>query len=242
MVGDISPPMRDNIRKVFLGVVRRNYDDVVTALMKLGFVPASADRGLLKRALSWAVDTFYEMSFAELRSVNPQVVLDRLQEVFYTESVRIPANFAFLGRALGTLSGLCTALDPSFQFVTVAEPFARRLVGARRRDVVRQAVEEVRDIAISSYATLRLTQSVLAQVDSGELSVERHLSDISRSVTRLERAASRIIYGLLVTAFLTVGALIYRSHYTLFALGAFVVALIFLVNIFVSLRRSRRTF
>ncbi len=239
MVGDISPPMRDDIRRVFLGIVRKNFDEVISALTRLGFVPPGADRAVLKRALSWTVETFYEMSFAELRAVDPRLVLDRLQDVFYTESVRIPANFAFLGRALGTLSGLCTSLDPSFQFVTVAEPFARRLVTPKPSEVVKQVIGEVREIVTIAYALPRLSRGALERVQSGEISFEHRLTDIARSLDRLERAASRIMYGLLVTAFLLAGALIFRSHYSLFAAGAFLISLIFLVNIFVPFRRGR---
>lgn len=241
MVGDISPEMRDNIRRVFLGIIRRDFDQVLLALASLGFITRDADMGVLKRALIWTVDTFYEMSFAELRAVDPEKVLDQLQEVFYTESFHIPANFAFLGRALGTLSGLCTALDPSFQFVTIAEPFARDLLGRDRGilGTLSRVGGEARSLAATAYALPYLTHSALERVQVGELDFRRHVEQVVRSIDRVERAARRIMYGLLVTGLIVAAAYVYSRQHALFALAAFIAALILLFRVIILSRRRR---
>ena len=241
MVGDISPAMRDNIRRVFLGIIHRDYDDVLLALEKLGFLTRDADLRVLKRALAWTVDTFYETSLGELRALDPRQVLDQLQDVFYTESVQIPANFAFLGRALGTLSGLCTALDPSFQFVTVAEPYARSLVRGRRGllGTAEQVAGEAVALARAAYDLPYLSRGVLQRIQAGELDFRRELDELGRAVDQLERAMRRILYALLVTGFLVAGAFVFPTHYGFLALGAFFISLVLLVVVLGPLRRRR---
>lgn len=239
MVGDISPAMRDNLRRVFLGVVRRDFDEILGALTKLGFIPTNADRRVLKQALAWTIDTFYEMSFAELQAVDPRLVLDRLQDVFYTQSVQIPAYFAFLGRALGTLSGLCTALDPSFQFVTVAEPFARRLIAPSAGQVVRTAIQEIRTVVASVYALPRLSATLLDRVEDGSYELKQPVEDAVQSVRRLERAITRVLYAVLASAFLVAAVLTLRTHLAQLALVPFLIAIVLLLNMLFSARRNR---
>lgn len=244
MVGNISPQMTANIRRVFLGIVQRDFDEVLNALARLGFIPPNADRKVLKRALVWTVNTFYEMSFAELQAVDPRDVLDRLQDVFYTESFRIPANFAFLGRALGTLSGLCTALDPSFQFVTVAEPFARRLL-TRGRGIGALAGTlggEVRDVVLAAYALPRLGREALERASEDELEVRQELQQVVTAVHFVERAVRRVLYAVLVAALLLTGAYLLRTHLLTLAVGAFILAVIFFGGVLFPfpLRRRRR--
>lgn len=41
---------------------------------------------------------------------------------------RFPAAFTFVLRAFTTLEGLGKTLDPSFQFITVAQPYAQELL------------------------------------------------------------------------------------------------------------------
>jgi predicted unusual protein kinase regulating ubiquinone biosynthesis (AarF/ABC1/UbiB family) len=242
MVGEITPHTRDNIRRVFLGVIRRDYDDVLSALEAIGFFGPDADRRVLRRALVWTVETFYEMSLGELRSVNPGEVLSRVQDVLYLESFQIPANFAFLARALGTLSGLATALDPSFQFFVVAEPYARKLIGAEPgwRGVWQSASREVKEIARTAYGLPYLTRDALESINRGEYDLRQQFEGIEHAVRRLDTAMHRLLYALLVLTFVLAGVIVFPTHYSVFAIFAFVISLLFLGGVFFPARRNRR--
>lgn len=242
MVGEISPQVRENLRRIFLAAVRRDYEQILVSLDRLGFVPPTADVSALRRVVAWAIDTFYDMSFAELQAVDPVAVLDRLQEVIYTESVRIPPNFAFLGRALGTLSGLCTALDPSFQFTTVAEPFARRLIAESRGidGIFGQVRAEARSLASTAYALPYLARGALERVQQGELDFHRELGDVVSSLERVERAMRRLLHGLMLAAFLLAGAILFPTHFRILSWGAFAISLVLLISVFSPFRRGRR--
>ncbi|GAC1469343.1 MAG: AarF/ABC1/UbiB kinase family protein [Chloroflexota bacterium] len=240
MVGEISPEMRDNIRRVFLGIVRRDFDDVIQALARLGFLTPNADRRAIRRALVWTVDTFYNLSFGELQSIDPAMVLNELQDVLFAESVQIPANFAFLGRALGTLSGLCTALDPSFQFVSVAEPYARDLLRSGRdmRGTVEQLVREARSLAVTAYRLPYLSSRALESVQNGGLDVRAEIGTVVEAAEELNHSVRRLLYGLLVVGFLVAGTLVFTTQH-LAALIALLIAVLLMVSAFFP-TRSRR--
>lgn len=242
MVGEIAPNVRTNLRRIFLAVIRRDYDEIMEALARLGFLAPTSDRAILRRAIAWTIETFYEMSFAELQAVSPAEVFDQLQEVIYSESVRIPANFAFLGRAVGTLSGLCTALDPSFQFVTVAEPFARRLVspGGRIAALRQHIGDEARSLASTAYALPFLLRSTLEATQQLELEATEELNRVVRGVDRLERASRRVVSGLLAAAFLLAGAFVLNKNHVLLSLAAFIIAIVFMLRVVWPDRRGPR--
>ncbi len=204
MVGEITPAMRGNLRKIFLGVIRRDYEEVLVAAERLGFVTRGANRRSIKRALAWIVDTFYEMSLGDLQEIDPRYVLSELQDVLFSESLRVPANFAFLGRALGTLVGLATALDPSFHFMEVAEPYARSLVADRKGLVatVHSVGREARNLGATAYSLPYLTQAALSDVRGIESDFAHRVDAVSRSMERLETSVRRILYGLLVLTLL----------------------------------------
>jgi predicted unusual protein kinase regulating ubiquinone biosynthesis (AarF/ABC1/UbiB family) len=241
MVGQIAPQMRDNIRLVFLGVIRRDYDQVIIALKRLGFFSGEVDTAAVKRALVWTVENFIDLSFGELRDVDPRLVIDHLQDVLFAESFQIPANYAFLGRALGTLSGLCTALDPSFQFVTVAEPFARRLIAEETgvRGTLRLARREALTVARTAYRLPFLAESLFEHAEAGELNFRAQFREVVQAVDRLERAMRRIVHGLFVVGFLIAGTLVYTTHNVVASIVAFVVAFLFLVRIILPSYRRR---
>lgn len=241
MVGEIPVAVRENITRAFIGIIRRDYDTVIRALQRLGFFTRLVDTAALKRVLTWGVDTFYDASFGDLRSINPQQVLDEVQDVLFHESFQIPANFAFLGRAVGTLSGLCTALDPSFQFVTVAEPFARNLIRGEGgvKGAVNAVAAETRAIAGSAYALPFLTRNVLEDLQSGELNFRHQFVEVVAAIERLERSMRRIVHSLFVVAFLVAGALIFRTHYSAIAFAALALSLVFMIAVLSPFRRRR---
>jgi predicted unusual protein kinase regulating ubiquinone biosynthesis (AarF/ABC1/UbiB family) len=240
MVGEISPQMRDNIRNVFIGVVRRDYDLVMAALGHLGFFTHTVDKHALRRAIVWTVETFYEMSLAELQSMDPREALSQLQDVLYHESFHIPANFAFLGRALGTLTGLCTALDPSFKFVSVAEPYARQLMGRKGlTGVVQRAQVEGRALAANLYALPFLTRRALETIQSDELDFREHFEEVTRSIDRVERAMRRLLFAVLSVGLLLAGSSLWQAREHVLATIAFAAAGVFFVGVLAPARRRR---
>jgi predicted unusual protein kinase regulating ubiquinone biosynthesis (AarF/ABC1/UbiB family) len=241
MVGEITPQMRENIRRLFLAVVRRDFDDVVDALGRLGFFKRNADVRALKRAVAWVVDSFYGLSLGEMQAVDPRDVLSEVQDVLLTESIQIPANFAFLGRAVGTLTGLCTALDPSFQFVTVAEPFARQMIRKRGRllGTVQTVAEEGRSLATTTYRLPSLLAHVLEDVHQGELDFRREVDDIGRAVDRVERVMRRLLYAVVGMSFLVAGAFLVPTHHDQFVAVAITIAFVSLVLVLFPFRRRR---
>ncbi len=239
MVGRITPRMRDAIRVLFVGIVRRDFDAIVRALVQLNFVRSSADMIVVRRTVAWTVNTFYSLSFGELRDMDPRDVLEQTQEVFRAEAFQVPTNFAFLGRALGTLIGLCTGLDPSFQFMTTAEPYARELIASEGRTAgLRRLTAEMRNIALTTSTLPLLAQSTLQGV--GDLQwLQRDLTDITNLVVFLDKTLKALIYGLLSVGFLIAGAFLIQ-RYRLMSVIFLVIAAVFILRLLGTLVRSRR--
>ncbi len=240
MVGEITPTMRDSIRRIFLGVIRRDFDQVLLAAERLGFVARGADRRALKQALTWIVDTFYEMSLGELQTIDPRLVLSELQEVLFSESLRVPPNFAFLGRALGTLVGLATALDPSFQFVEVAEPYARSLLREQRGVIptLQSLRREARNLGATAYSLPYLAATTLSDVQGMESEFSQRIEAVSRAMERVEYSIRRVLYGLLVLTILFASSTVLHRD-PVFTTIAFVAALLLLLAAVLP-RRKRR--
>jgi predicted unusual protein kinase regulating ubiquinone biosynthesis (AarF/ABC1/UbiB family) len=240
MVGEITPAMRVNLRRIFLGVIRRDFEEVLVAAERLGFITAGGDRRSIKRALAWIVDTFYEMSLGDLQEVDPRYVLNELQDVLFSESLRVPANFAFLGRALGTLVGLATALDPSFQFVEVAEPYARNLVTERKGLVatLQSVGREARNLGTTAYSLPYLAQAALVDVQGIEADFVQRVDTLARSMERLETSVRRILYGLLVLTLLFAASTVLH-RVPAFTTIAFAVSTVLLIAAMLPRRRKR---
>ena len=55
-------------------------------------------------------------------------MLAEIGTALYDQPVRMPSQFAFLGRAVSMLAGLCAIISPEFNLLSAAAPFARQFM------------------------------------------------------------------------------------------------------------------
>lgn len=128
MMGSITPRMREGVRDGFLGVVEQDASLVVRGLATLGFIGEHARLEAIEQAVAMMLAQFSNISFGELREVDPADVMTDIEALLYDQPFRLPAQFAFLGRALSMLVGLATTLSPEFNFMDVATPYANQFM------------------------------------------------------------------------------------------------------------------
>ena len=122
MVGVISRPLRENLVQLAQAMVQRDFDQVVALLKKVGFIRRGTDTGLLAKAIGVFMEQFLGKG-DDLFSGDLGEILENMESLLYEQPFQIPANFTFLGKALGTVYGLCVGLDPTINFLDEARPY-----------------------------------------------------------------------------------------------------------------------
>jgi len=79
--------------------------------------------------MSLLLERYHGMTLGEMRELDIPEVLREIGHLLYGQPVRIPAQFAATGRAVGTLVGVSTGLAPEFNFAEVATSYARKFLG-----------------------------------------------------------------------------------------------------------------
>src|SRR5690606_32415320 len=117
-------------------------------------------------------------------------------------------------KALVTIEGVGKHLDPEFNALEIAEPFARELMERQLdpRAVVRRAVDETQ-----AYLQLlgRLpvkTDAILTRLDRGELQIQFVHKGLDPTVQRLERTSNRVAMSVVLAALILGSAIILQAH------------------------------
>jgi predicted unusual protein kinase regulating ubiquinone biosynthesis (AarF/ABC1/UbiB family) len=129
MVGRLTSNMKKSLKDLFLSFLMRDSHALVVALTRLGFVGEGANVAALERGLALMMEQYYGMTLGEAREMDIPEVADEVAGLLYGQPFQIPAQFAFTGRAITTLVGVTTGLEPRFNFVDVATPYARSFLG-----------------------------------------------------------------------------------------------------------------
>jgi predicted unusual protein kinase regulating ubiquinone biosynthesis (AarF/ABC1/UbiB family) len=192
MVGSLSRTSKQGLKDLFLGFVVNNPHTMVSALARLGFIGEGANLSAIERGLGLIMEQYHGMTLGEARDMNVREVAHELEDLFYRQPFRIPAQFAFAGRAVGTLSGLATGLAPEFNLVSVAVPYATAFLGLNREGATQTAQDLLRQLADAGRVALALPvtmERVLAKLEAGEL--QFHVAEAGVNGTGRNRRVRR---------------------------------------------------
>jgi predicted unusual protein kinase regulating ubiquinone biosynthesis (AarF/ABC1/UbiB family) len=174
MVGSLTNSMKKSMKDLFLSFVTRDSETMVQALSRLGFIGEGANIAAIERGLSIMLEQFYGMTLGEARELDIPEVAEDVGKLLYGQPFQIPAQFAFTGRAIGTLVGVSTGLAPNFNFIDVATPYARKFLGLNAENIG-QTLQQILSQLLETVNTLlklpRSLERILTKLETGQLEI-----------------------------------------------------------------------
>jgi len=238
MVGRIPADQRDTLIEMVFAMVNRDFPKVVEYLKIVGFIRYDAEERLIIRAVS----LFLEQALGnrqELSQKDLNAILKDLEVLLYEQPFQVPANFTFLGRALGTLYGICVKLDPDISFLDVARPYIDQ-ISPKEKSLWKIVREKGPLWGFSLLEIPLLAEKVLRKADIGELTLRIPFDDIKEEIIHNSRSnrgiAWMLAFGftLLTSAYLKINQ---ESRLSLYSLAA---SILFLIISALSFRRRTR--
>lgn len=210
MAASLSRETTEELVRVFLAVVRQDSRAAVRGMRRMGIVQPGTDLRALQHDLDEIVAAQYGRPLSELTL--SEVVGDSLDMV-RRHRMRLPAELLLLARALVLLDGLGRVLDPEFNPLEAAAPFARKLALRRFAAVKRpaRAFEPLQEVAELVRTLPERADRILERAESGRLEVGVRLSGYEGAMRRLERAANRLALALVSTGLAVAGALLWNG-------------------------------
>jgi predicted unusual protein kinase regulating ubiquinone biosynthesis (AarF/ABC1/UbiB family) len=174
MVGRLTSSMKRSLKDLFMGFVLRDTKALVEALMRLGFIGDGANRAAIERGLGLMMERYYGMTLGEVRNLDLPEVASEVENLLYGQPFQVPAQFAFTGRAIGTLVGVATGLSPAFNFVQVATPYAQKFLGFDSAGVGKTVQDLTSQLLENGRILLQLPRSldrIISKLETGQLEV-----------------------------------------------------------------------
>lgn len=222
MVGHVTVTSRRQMRRLFVGISERRPNVIVDSLYALAIVRPEADRRTLTSRISYLLERYYAETLQDIRQLDLDHLLRDVEALVREEPVQFPAEFAFLGRAIGMLVGLATGLDPDINLVHLFAPYARRFVtqdsGGPIGFVVKRAQDWVTAAAVLPPVALR----VLRQAEDGEMELGVRWPAGADILAKLTRSVALLASSVQLVGFVALGVWLTQIGWHLAADAAFV--------------------
>jgi predicted unusual protein kinase regulating ubiquinone biosynthesis (AarF/ABC1/UbiB family) len=130
MMAAIPPDHVDVFGRLVEFGLARNAQGVVDSMIALGFVRPSANLEVLTRAVGFMVDRISGVPLQEGTALTGLV--HDFQDFLYEEPLQFPAQYMFLGRAIGMVFGLVSVLDSDLDWMALLKEKALPMINERR--------------------------------------------------------------------------------------------------------------
>lgn len=234
MMGSISPEVRDTLVEMVFSVVNREFARVVEYLTVIGFIRPQANQQVLIRAMS----LFLEQTLGktkELSQADLNVILKDLEVLLYEQPFQVPANFTFLGRALGTLYGICMKLYPDISFIDVGRPYLEQ-IAPEKENLFKIVKDKATAMGLALAEIPPLAEKVLRQAQIGELTINIPLQTLAEKVELNTRSLNGVSFMLGFGFTILAASYLKVNGEADLAMGSALLGLIFLLAFILSKR------
>ncbi len=232
MTGEIPENIMDGLREVIISISTGDAARLVSADKMLNFLLPSADLELLERAYNRVFERFWGKSTREMVKMHNKeaaAFLGEFRQLIYDMPFQFPEDMILFGRCMSILSGICSGLNPAFNFWTSIAPFAQKLVEQEAGRGLDFWLKEIVDVLTSAVALPKKLEGMIRHIESGKLQVQT--PELNQKIAQLERTQGRTVGAILFTAFLLAGVQLYLGGQPQLALAAAGLALFCLLVI-----------
>jgi predicted unusual protein kinase regulating ubiquinone biosynthesis (AarF/ABC1/UbiB family) len=246
MMGRIKSNVREGLMQTLFGIAQKDGDRVVQSLIDLGAIAPTDDMGPVRRSVQYMLDHFMDKPF-ENQSV--AAISDDLYEIAYNQPFRFPATFTFVMRAFSTLEGVGKGLDPEFNFMEVAKPYAMQLMtdmnGSEGNTFINELSRQAAQVSSTAFGLPRRLEDTLEKLERGDMRLRVRSIETERLLRRQSSIQLSMSYALLISGFTLSATILVVSNYVLWALVPGLIALaisVILIRLLLRLDRYDRMY
>ncbi|UKO99304.1 ABC1 kinase family protein [Nostoc sp. UHCC 0870] len=246
MMGRIKSNVREGLMQTLFGVAQKDGTRVIQSLIDLGAIAPVDDMGPVRRSVQYMLDNFMDKPF-EAQSV--AAISDDLYEIAYNQPFRFPATFTFVMRAFSTLEGVGKGLDPEFNFMEVAQPYAMQLMtnmnGADSNSFLNELSRQAVQVSTTAFGLPRRLEDTLEKLERGDMRVRVRSIETERLLRRQSNIQIGMSYAVIISGFTLSATILLVNHYVWLALLAGLIAAavsVILIRLLLRLERYDRMY
>ncbi|MCK5504614.1 MAG: AarF/ABC1/UbiB kinase family protein [Thermodesulfovibrionia bacterium] len=250
IIGWLTPDMMENIAGAFLAVLKKDFDRLVDLYIELGLVAEEIDIDKFKKEfradLVYLLEPLYDLAISE---VNFPEYLEAVTHLVIKHGLTVPSDLLLMNKTILILDNIGRQLDPDFNAVKAAEPYAVKLVKQRvsPQRLIDKTGENLSAIGELLFDTPKQMNKLLRKTMKDEVGFKIDLTGMEKFRKDIDRSSNRLAFSVIVAAIIIGSSMLIQSGIGekvlgLPALGAtgFLVAILLGLWLLISILRSGR--
>ena len=250
IVGRVSPELRETMANTFLALIQKNFDSLIDQYIELGLLPEHVDLDVFRKEFKADLADFLEPLYGlSIKEINFTEYLDTVTHLAIKHQMKIPSDLLLVNKAMFILENIGRELDPDFDFISAAEPYALKIVKDRMSpgriyEKTRKNISEIGDFALLFPKQLR---QVVQKVLRDDFHIKMTHIGMDRFIRDMDRSTNRISFSVIIAAMLLSSAIMHSTGagpiykgVSLLGMSAFFFAFLLGIWLIISIIRSGR--
>lgn len=164
MIGELRKQDTHHFKLLVQGFIIDDYDIVIEALEEMNFLLPNANKKQLKKTLKQAIEMYESGSFKDMDAEAMSKIKNEIQHFVKEEPIQLPADYAYLGRAVSIVVGILFTVYPDMDIEEWAKPKIKKWFGTRNilESIYKQKVKDL------TKPILSMPNALLNFLESGE--------------------------------------------------------------------------
>jgi len=199
IVGRIDDAMKEKLGRFLIGVIDKDVDSMVQALISLDVVGSDVDANKLKHDLVDELGEYYDLG---LDKIDLSVVFFKCLAIARRNHMRLSSDFVLMGKALITLRSVCLQLSPDFNIIEEARPFIKKLLSDKTKPsfIFKRLMSESARFAEFVHELPDQSRRMFRVVDKADIALDEINHDLSALTSAIKTESWRIMLGIIVAS------------------------------------------
>jgi ubiquinone biosynthesis protein len=210
MVGRLDEQTKNYLRDLLLAIVEKNIDKIIKIFIDTEVIDESSDTRLLRIDLNDFIDTYYGIPLNQLEI---DKLFGNLIEVLRRHRIALLTDIVLMAKALATIESVGRSLDPDFNLMTLAEPYAKKLM--LQPILPKKQLKEIKQFAEETEQLIKILPSelkyILRKVKKGRMNLIFEHRGLDRLILELDKSSNRLAFSLIIAALIVGSSLIIVS-------------------------------
>ena len=207
MVGSVDQETRDRFIELLVAMVTKEPRKAMNVLLAMTDTDEIPDKRLLERDVS---DFMSAHLYKSLKEIRVSKVTEDMLEIISRHKLRIRPDIFLMMKVATTMEGVARKLDPEFDMIQFAKPFAKKTLLTRlsptrlASDFFTTATEFIHFFKQFPKEIIDLSQIVKKE----KFVIRIELNSIEKMLTTFDKISNRISFAIVIAALIVGSALI----------------------------------
>jgi len=214
IVGRITDEMKETMANTFLAIINKDFDRLIDQYIELELVPEDVDLVVFRKQFKADLSDFLEPLYGlALKEINFAEYMDAITHLAIKHDIKIPSDLLLVNKAMLILENTGRELNPDFDFIAAAEPYASRLVRERLSpskiyEKVKKNVEEAGDFLVLFP---RQMKQIVRKILKDDIHVKMYHVNLPEFIKDMDKSSNRIAFAMIVSAMLISSAIMHAT-------------------------------